>query len=296
MFSNFYNCRICPHKCGKDRRINTGFCQSGTKLKINTWQKHFGEEPVISGTRGSGTIFFSNCNLKCVFCQNYQISQLGWGQEYSISELAEIMLELQRSGVHNINFVSPTHFSLQIREAILIAKKRGLEIPLVWNSNAYELPETLKMMDGLVDIYMPDFKYFSPENGYKYSWIKDYPKYANLSLKEMHRQAGNLQFDENDIAIKGVLIRLLMLPENKNGIAGILKWIAEYLGNHTFISLMAQYYPTYKANEYPEINSSITSEEYQFAAEICEDLGFENGYFQGMRITPEQTPKFKKEK
>jgi len=294
MFSNFHNCRICPHKCGKDRRTNMGFCQSGIKLKINGWQKHFGEEPVISGTKGSGTIFFSYCHLKCVFCQNYQISQLGWGKEYSISEVADIMLELQRSGAHNINFVSPTHFSLQIREAISLAKNRGLEIPLVWNSNAYELPETLEMMDGLIDIYLPDFKYSNPEKGNKYSLIKDYPKYAKLSLKEMHRQVGYLQFDENEIASKGVLIRLLMLPENKNGIEGILKWIAENLGNQTFISLMAQYYPTYKANEFPEINRSITSEEYQFAVNICEDLGFENGYFQGMRITPEWTPKFKK--
>ena len=294
MFSNFHNCRICPHKCGKDRRTNTGFCQSGMKLKINAWQKHFGEEPVISGKKGSGTIFFSNCNLKCVFCQNYQISQLGWGQEYSISELVEIMLELQQSGVHNINFVSPTHFSIQIREAIFIAKKRGLEIPLVWNSNAYELPETLKMMADLIDIYLPDFKYFDPDNGWKFSKIKNYPYYAKLSLQEMHRQVGYLRFDENKIATKGVLIRLLMLPENKNGIDGILKWIAENLGNQTFISLMAQYYPTYKAHEYPEINRSITNEEYQFAVEICEDMGFENGYFQEMRITPEWTPEFKK--
>ena len=294
MFSNFYNCRICPHKCGKDRRINDGFCQSGIKLKINSWQKHLGEEPVISGTKGSGTIFFSNCNLRCVFCQNYQISQLGWGQEYSISELVEIILELQNSGVHNINFVSPTHFSFQIREAILIAKERGLEIPLVWNSNGYELPETLEMMAGLIDIYMPDFKYFSAESGLKYSLIKDYPKYAKLSLEEMQKQVGLLKLDKNGIAEKGVLIRLLMLPENKNGIDGILKWIAENLGNQTFISLMAQYYPTYRANEFPEIDRSITPEEYQFAVEICEDLGFENGYFQGMRITPEWTPRFKR--
>jgi len=264
------------------------------KLKINAWQKHFGEEPVISGSKGSGTIFFSYCNLQCIFCQNYQISQLGWGQEYSILELADIMLELQRSGVHNINFVSPTQFSYQIREAILIAKDKGPGIPLVWNSNAYELPETLHDLEGLIDIYLPDFKYFDPGNGLKYSSIKDYPKYAKLSLEEMQKQVGYLHVDENGIAEKGVLIRLLILPENINGIEDILKWIAENLGNQTFISLMAQYYPTYKANKFPEINRSITSEEYQFAVDICEDLGFENGYFQGKRITPERTPKFRK--
>jgi len=288
------NCDICPRECKIDRWFQKGYCGSGINIKINLWQKHFGEEPVISGSNGSGTIFFSNCNLSCVFCQNYQISQLGWGKEYSISELANIMLEMQQSGVHNLNLVSPTHYSLQIREAILMAKEKGLRIPIVWNSNAYEKVETLRLLAGLVDIYLPDFKYFSGNEAKKYSDTDNYPEIAKAALQEMYRQVGHLQVDENGIAKKGVLVRLLVLPKDKNRTEKILEWIAANLGNETYISLMSQYYPTYKASEFSEINRSLTNSEYENAVEILKKFGFENGFIQDLQTTPEWTPKFNK--
>jgi len=288
------SCTICPRNCEIDRWFQKGYCKSGVNVKINLWQKHFGEEPVLSGSRGSGTIFFSNCNLGCVFCQNYQISQLGWGKEYSIGELADIMLELQESEAHNINLVSPTHYALQIREAIILAKEKGLKIPIVWNSNAYEKVETLSQLSGLVDIYLPDFKYFSDVSAKKYSDAENYPEIAKKAIKEMFRQVGHLQIDKNGIAVKGLLIRLLVLPENKNQTENILRWIAETLGKETYISLMSQYYPTYRASEFPEINRSLTPAEYQETVEILETLGFENGFVQELEITPEWTPRFKK--
>ena len=288
------NCNICPRKCGVDRLKETGYCRSGINPIINTWQKHFGEEPAISGNRGSGTIFFSNCNLKCIFCQNFRISQLGYGREYSIEELSEMMMSLQESGAHNINFVTPTHFSLQIYEAILLSKEKGLKIPIVWNSNAFENVETLRKFKGLVEIYMPDFKYFDSEASFKYSDVKGYPDVAKKAILEMHKQVGYLELNENGVAEKGVLIRLLLLPGNINNIKKILEWIAENLGTETYISLMSQYYPSYKADEFPELSRSITHKEYKFAKNIVESLGFENGYFQDVYPTPEWTPDFKK--
>lgn len=286
-------CIQCPRSCEVDRLTTLGFCKANNQIKINLYQLHFGEEPVITGQKGSGTIFFSHCNLKCVFCQNYKISDWGNGDYVTIEELAEIMLELQNQGAHNINLVTPSHYSLQIKEALIIAKKKGLNIPIVWNSNAYESVEILQQMEGLIDIYIADFKYWDSEHAQKYSAAGNYPEIAKKAILEMLRQVGNLKVDEDDqIAYRGLLIRLLILPQNLNGIQSILHWIYEEIGNTCFISLMSQYYPTHRADEYPEINRPITREEYDYALHIMEGLGFENGFIQDLGITPEWTPDF----
>lgn len=286
-------CIQCPRSCEVDRITALGFCKANNQVKINLYQLHYGEEPVITGQKGSGTIFFSHCNLKCVFCQNYKISDWGNGEYVTIEELAEIMLELQNQGAHNINLVTPSHYSLQIKEALIIAKKKGLNIPIVWNSNAYESVEILKQMEGLIDIYLADFKYWDSENAQKYSSAANYPEIAKKAILEMLRQVGNLKIDEDDqLAYRGLLIRLLILPQNLNGIQSILHWIYEEIGNTCFISLMSQYYPTHRADEFPEINRPITREEYDYALHIMEGLGFENGFIQDLGITPEWTPDF----
>jgi putative pyruvate formate lyase activating enzyme len=256
--------------------------------------KHLGEEPMISGHRGSGTIFMSNCNMHCLYCQNYTISQLGYGREYTVEQVASMMLDLQAAGVHNINFVTPTHFTLQIREAIIKAKQAGLSIPIVWNSNAYEHANLIRELEGLIDIFLPDFRYADCDAALKYSDAPDYPTFAQKALSEMHRQVGKIELDADGIAQSGLLIRILLLPRDLNNIRGILTWIADNLGTETYISLMTQYYPTYKANEYSKISRPIHASEYREAVSLAEDIGFENGYFQGLGITPEWTPDFKK--
>lgn len=254
-------------------------------------QLHYGEEPPISRTKGSGTIFFSNCNLRCVFCQNHEISDAGLGRDISIEQLVQIMLDLQNKGAHNINFVTPTHFTPAIRRAIMDAKKTRLTIPIVWNSNAYETVETLQTLEGLVDIYLPDLKYASGVFSKKYSSAKDYPEMARKAILEMHRQTGNLEL-KADIAVKGIIIRLLVLPHKLAGIRESLYWIHENLGPSVFISLMGQYYPTHKASSYPEINRSITTDEYNEVAELVSDLGFTNAFIQEIGSTSDWTPKF----
>ncbi|MDX9870173.1 MAG: radical SAM protein [Candidatus Cloacimonadales bacterium] len=287
-------CSQCPHCCDVDRVTVLGLCKANNQIKINTYLLHKGEEPVISGENGSGTIFFSHCNLKCVYCQNYKISDWGYGKYYSVDEVAEIMLSLQKNGAHNINLVSPTHYSLQIKEAIILAKEKGLDIPIVWNSNSYERVETLLQLEGLVDIYLADFKYWDDNNAIKYSAAPNYAEHAKKAILEMYRQVGNLKIDDDTgLAYRGLLIRLLVLPQNINGIQSVLNWISEEVGNMTYLSLMSQYYPTHRADEFPEINRPITRDEYDYAVHIMEGLGFENGFTQEMGITPEWTPNFK---
>ncbi|MDD4156288.1 MAG: radical SAM protein [Candidatus Cloacimonetes bacterium] len=291
-------CNLCPHNCLINRSIEIGFCKAPNFLKINTYQLHYGEEPIISGLNGSGTIFFSHCNMKCCYCQNYLISSLGTGQKYTEDEFIDIILDLQDKGAHNINLVSPTPYTDLIIPALKRIKFKNLKIPIVWNSNAYESVETLKKLEGLVDIYLPDFKYWDNEKALKYSMIPNYKEYAQSALKEMYRQTGKLIIDNDvsygpdGIAIVGTLIRILVLPENQNNIEEIIQWIYENLSNDTYISLMAQYYPTYKAINYPEINRPITQEEYDHAVHILEGLGFENVFIQELGTTPEWTPKF----
>ncbi|MDP8221284.1 MAG: radical SAM protein [Candidatus Stygibacter frigidus] len=286
------NCRMCPRNCGVNRYHATGYCRLGALLKINTWQKHFGEEPYISGTKGSGTIFFSGCNLTCVFCQNYQISQLNSGKEYTIAKTADIMLELQADGVHNINLVTPSQFSIQLIEALHLARKRGLTIPIVWNTNSYEKVEILQKLNGLVNIYLADIKYASNAAAIKLSKAPDYFNIATKAISEMYRQVGHIRLDENDIARKGIAIRILVLPEDANGTEALLKWLAENIGNDVYLSLMSQYYPAWQAAKYPETTRSLSQGEYDSAVELAEKYGFHNCLIQELSPSADWTPDF----
>ena len=285
-------CQVCPHACKINRYQELGFCQAGADIKINLHQLHFGEEPVLSGTKGSGTIFFSHCNLQCVYCQNYTISALGWGSETSCEQLVDNMLELQKQGAHNINLVTPTHYSIQLADAIKLAKQSGLYIPVVWNSNAYEDVDILKSLEGLVDVYLPDLKYADGRQSATYSHAPDYPQVARKTVLEMKRQVGQLKCDEAGIARKGLIIRLLVLPNNIAGTQDTLEWIAEALGEDTYISLMAQYYPVWKADKFSEINRGITPSEYEEVLSTMDRLGFENGFTQELSCSEAWTPEF----
>ncbi len=273
-------CTICPHKCGINRNKQIGRCKATNKVKIALYSIHNFEEPCISGENGSGTIFFSNCNMNCVYCQNYEISQQGRGKEITIQELAEIMLEQQEKGVENINLVTPTSYAIHIKEAIKIAKQKGLYIPIVYNTNAYESVETLKMLEGLIDIYLPDLKYFENELGKKYSKIDNYFEIAINAIKEMYRQVGAPVFRKDGIIKKGLVIRHLVLPNNIDNSKKILKWLKENIDNEVYISIMAQYFPTYKAKEISDINRKLTQDEWHEIEKYIEELQIENGYIQ----------------
>jgi len=292
-------CDICPRKCGSNRlQGEFGYCRSGALPVVSSYCLHYGEEPVLSGTQGSGTIFFANCNLRCVFCQNYQISQNPYRQKehvVSIKRLADIMLELQSQGCHNINLVSPTHFAPQILQALAIAVPEGLKVPLVYNTNAYDSIDTLMELDGVVDIYLPDIKYASNEMSNKYSTVPNYVKTAREAIKEMFRQAGELKADEDNIAQKGVIVRHLILP---NGIAGgheSLLWLAHDVSPAITVSIMSQYHPMHNAARFPEINRRITPAEYNTVTESLEEAGLENGWVQGMESADNYLPDFEKE-
>lgn len=285
-------CNICPRNCNINRRYQKGICGCGEQVLVNTYQLHYWEEPPISGTLGSGTIFFAGCNMNCVYCQNYIISQQIEGKPVSISRLVEIFYELQEKGAHNINLVTPTHFSLQIMEALSIARKNSLKIPVVWNSNAYEKLETLKLLEGLVDIYLPDFRYFDDSAAVKYSNAPNYPDFAKLAIKEMFRQVGHLQ-ESGGVATKGLLIRILVLPGDIGNARKILKWIASNIDPACHISLMGQYYPAYRAKNFPELSRHLSVEEYREIASFAEHLGFCNGFFQEVGSSSEYTPNFK---
>jgi putative pyruvate formate lyase activating enzyme len=275
------SCCICPRKCKVNRLKNErGFCKTGLKPKVCSSMPHHGEEPPISGARGSGTIFFSHCNMACVYCQNYEFSQLGQGREVGSEELANFMLELQNIKCHNINLVTPTHVLPQILVALNIAVSKGLKIPVVYNTGGYELAQIIKLLDGIVDIYLPDMRYAESEMAEKYSSAPDYPEYNQEALKEMHRQVGVAKMDEHGIIRRGVVIRHLVLP---NGIAGtekIMRFIAQDLSVNTYISLMSQYMPYYKASEFKEISRRLKLNEYAEAKKIMEKYGLHNGWIQ----------------
>ena len=273
-------CTICAHKCGIDRTKNIGRCKSTDKVKIALYSTHNFEEPCISGEKGSGTIFFSNCNFNCVFCQNYEISQQGRGKEIEIEELAEIMLKQQEKGVENINFVTPTSYSIQIKEAIIIAKENGLKIPIVYNTNGYENVETLRELEGLIDIYLPDLKYYYNSLGKKFSKVDNYFEIATNAIKEMYRQVGRPILNEKGVMQKGLMVRHLILPNNIENSKRCLKWLKENFNDKIYISLMAQYFPTYKAKEISEINRKLTPKEYEEIENYLYDLDIENGYIQ----------------
>ena len=281
ILTNLERCNICPHKCQVNRiKGQVGRCKSGNKVKIALYSIHNFEEPCISGKNGSGTIFFSNCNLNCVFCQNYEISQLGQGKEFEISELADIIIKEQEKGVENINLVTPTSYIIQIAESIKIAKGKGLKIPIVYNTNSYENIESLKLLDGLVDIYLPDLKYYYNKLGKRYSNVDNYFEIATNAILEMYRQVGNVQIDSNGILQKGVVIRHLVLPNHIENSKKVLKWIKENLDNKVFVSIMAQYFPTYKAKDIEKINRKLTKKEYQEIIEYVDSIGLDNGYVQ----------------
>lgn len=271
-------CNLCHYNCNVNRNEKLGFCKCKILPKIALANIHNWEEPCISGTRGSGTVFFSGCNLKCVFCQNHQISHENFGKEITINRLAEIFIELQNQKVHNINLVSPTPYVPQIIEAIKIAKSNGLSIPIVYNTNSYENLETIKSLNGYIDIYLPDLKYFDDDVAIKYSNAKDYFNTASLAISEMIKQVGQAKFDEHGIMKKGVIVRHLIIPGQILQTKRILNWIKQNLPKDTYISIMAQYFPTYKAKDFPEINHKITKQEYNFVTSMLED--FENGYIQ----------------
>ena len=275
------SCNICPHNC-EINRLNgeVGRCKATDKVKVALASIHKFEEPCISGEKGSGTVFFSNCNLRCIFCQNYKISQLGLGEEISIEELADIFIDEQNKNVENINLVTPTMYVYQIIEAIKIARSKGLYIPIVYNSNGYENVETIKKLKGYIDIYLPDLKYSNDKISYKYSGIKHYFESATAAIKEMYNQVGNPVLDENGIMKKGLIIRHLVLPNNLQNSKDILKWINDNIDKKVFVSIMAQYFPTHKSNQFPEINRKLTKEEYEEIEDYLYSLDLDNGYIQ----------------
>lgn len=267
-------CTLCPRNCKIDRTSgNKGFCRTGDKPYVASWGPHFGEEKSLVGRFGSGTIFFSFCNLGCIYCQNWTISHLGEGKEISFQKLADIMLELQQMGCHNINLVTPTHQMPMILHSIAIAAELGLEIPIVYNCGGYESLEALKILDGVVDIYMPDFKYSDPLMALKYSKAKDYPSVAKEAIKEMHRQVGDLIIDKRGIAFRGLLVRHLVLPEGIAGTKEVVRFIAEEISKNTYINIMDQYYPCYKAFENPPLDRRITTKEYTEAIRLAIEAG-----------------------
>ena len=284
MLEQLEQCKICPHKCMVNRNNGQiGRCKSGEKIKIALYSTHNFEEPCISGTKGSGTVFFSNCNLNCVFCQNYEISQKGRGKETTIEELANIFLEQQEKGVENINLVTPTSYVVQIIEAIKIARKEGLKLPIVYNTNGYESVETIKLLDGFVDVYLPDLKF--AENGLakKYSKVDNYFEIATKAILEMQKQVGETKLNKNGIMEKGLIVRHLVLPNCIENSKKVLKWIKENLDEENYISIMAQYFPTYlvkEKEEYKEINRKLTKKEWREIEDSIEKLDFQNGYIQ----------------
>lgn len=274
-------CNLCPHKCGINRlEYEKGICTAGSNLKVALANLHYFEEPCISGKNGSGTVFFSNCNLKCVFCQNHRISQDGFGEEITINKLVDIFLNLQDKGANNINLVSPTIYSLQIKEAIKKAKENGLIIPIIYNSSGYEEVEAIKNLEGYIDIYLPDFKYYKNETALKYSKVNNYFNKVTLAIKEMKKQVGNPVFNKNGTIKKGIIIRHMILPSHVMESIRILDWIKENLGEDTYVSIMAQYFPTNKSYLYDEINRKISKKELNIVKNYLQKIGMENGYIQ----------------
>jgi len=280
-YARLGSCDLCPHDCGVNRLLGeTGICQAGLKPKIASANLHRGEEPPISGSRGSGTIFFSGCSLKCKFCQNFPISQLGSGSELSTRGLAGKMLALQRRGAHNINLVTPTHFLPQILAALWLAIPQGFHLPIVWNSSGYEKVDVLQMLEGVVSIYLPDMKYLDDRPAVDISSAPGYREFNRRAVLEMLRQVGHLQVDEEGIAVKGLIIRHLVLPGGKAGSIETLKWIAGNLGVETHIALMSQYFPAHTAAHTEGIDRPLTGAEYDEATTALEALGLENGWVQ----------------
>ena len=273
------SCSVCPRGCGVDRRSSmgaeTGICQTGALARVSSASPHFGEEDPLVGTGGSGTIFLTHCSLMCLFCQNYDISHMGHGQTVDSAVLSGLMVRLAGQGCHNINFVSPTHVVPQILEALPAAIEAGLDIPLVYNSGGYDMVETLRLLDGVFDIYMPDFKFWNDEYGRKYCQVDDYRAQATAALLEMHRQVGPLQIDDRGIATRGLLVRHLVMPGGLGDTAEICKFIAQKISPQTYVNIMGQYRPCGRAHELPEIACAPSNDELRRAREIAVEVGLE---------------------
>lgn len=278
-------CSACPRGCNVDREIKTGVCSVGEKYKIARAAPHFWEEPCISGEKGSGTVFFSGCNLGCVFCQNYDVSHRAFGKEVSEEQLMRIFDSLIEKGVHNINLVTPTHYAPMLAKTL---EKFDSQVPIVYNSSGYEKVETLKMLEGLVDVYLPDIKYFDSSVSKKYSRAEDYFEYASKAVLEMFRQVGTLETDENGIAKRGMIIRHMVLPGNISQAAKVFGWVRDNLPEETFISVMRQYTPFGEAKNMPPIDRPLSSREYAIVKDKILDLGFENCFFQSKSSSTEK--------
>ena len=267
-------CTLCPRNCKADRTAGqTGFCKTGDKPFVSSWGPHFGEERPLVGRFGSGTIFFSRCNLGCIFCQNWSISHQGDGGEISFETLARVMLDLQEAGCHNINLVTPSHQMPMILHSLAIAAEKGLRIPIVYNCGGYESSEALKLLKGIVDVYMPDFKYSDRDAAFTYSKAKDYPLIAKTALREMHAQVGDLALDEKGIAARGLLVRHLVLPGGIAGTGEVMRFLANELSRETYVNIMDQYYPSYEASRYPPLDKRITRQEYKEAVAMAARAG-----------------------
>lgn len=284
MWSIMERCRLCPRICNENRlKGKEGFCNASSKLEISSYHPHFGEERPLVGNGGSGTVFFTNCSLRCVFCINWQISIAGIGNVRSIDNLAEMMIHLQKKGCHNINVVTPTHYAPHILLALDIAAAKGLRLPLVYNTCGWERLEILEYLDGVVDIYLPDFKYFDSEMSNKYSSeAKVYPEVTRAALIEMHRQVGVAKPGPDGIMYRGLMIRHLVMPNGVGGTRKVIEWIAENLPKDTYLNLMSQYRPMYKAGQYPEISRGLTNKEYIEAVMCAKQAGLTNLDIQGL--------------
>lgn len=267
-------CRLCPRECGVDRLAGeTGFCRTGAAAVVSSFGPHFGEEDPLVGEGGSGAIFFTNCNLGCLFCQNYGISHLGEGDIATAAELAAIMVGLQRQGCHNINFVTPSHQVPQILAALPSAVEQGLSVPLVYNSSGYDAVETLRLLDGIIDIYMPDFKFWAPSTAKALAHAPDYPERAREAISEMHRQMGDLVMDDQGHAMRGLLLRHLVMPGQLEETRAILQWVADTLSPATYSNIMDQYRPCYRAAEHPGIDRPLRQAEYAAALDLAREAG-----------------------
>lgn len=277
------SCRLCPRDCGVNRlEDEAGFCQTGKIVSVSSANSHHGEEPPISGSRGSGTIFFASCNMRCIFCQNYPISQLRHGKKTTPSDLAGTMLRLQKDNCHNINLVTPSHVVPQFLAGLYIAAQKGFTLPIVYNSSGYDGLGALKLLDGIIDIYMPDIKYAESENARLYSGTSDYWDAVRPAIREMHRQVGDLKLGKNGIATSGLLIRHLVLPKNISGTEKVLEFIADEISTKTYVSLMSQYFPAHKAVDHPIMRRGVNREEFQKAVDIFHKLGLTNGWLQNL--------------
>jgi putative pyruvate formate lyase activating enzyme len=267
-------CRLCPRRCGANRAEgDVGECGTGRLALVSSAGPHFGEEAPLVGSGGSGTIFFAHCNLRCCFCQNYSISQMGEGRAAGSEALAETMLSLERNGCHNINFVSPTHVVPQILEGLELAAAAGLSVPLVYNSGGYDSVEAIRLLEGLVDIYMPDMKYADADVGRRFSGVADYPDRNKEAVREMHRQVGDLALDGDGVAVGGLLVRHLVLPQGLAGTAEICRFLSREISSDTYINVMAQYHPCHKAFDVPELARPLSSEEFTEAVRMARDSG-----------------------